>query len=75
MLNHIVIMGRLTKDPELRTTQSSSYYKSLLTAASRVIGLCPTTAQAALAPPGRQARPADRSASLRDRIRGCWPRL
>ena len=35
MLNHIVIMGRLTKDPELRTTQSGVSVTSFTLAVDR----------------------------------------
>lgn len=35
MLNHIVIMGRLTKDPELRTTQSGTPVTSFTLAVDR----------------------------------------
>lgn len=35
MLNHIVLMGRLTKDPELRTTQSGTSVASFTVACER----------------------------------------
>ena len=35
MLNHIVVMGRLTKDPELRTTQSGTPVASFTVAVER----------------------------------------
>ena len=38
MLNHIVIMGRLTRDPELRTTQSGISVASFTVAVDRDFG-------------------------------------
>ena len=38
MLNHIVIMGRLTRDPELRTTQSGVSVTSFTVAVDRDFG-------------------------------------
>ncbi len=38
MLNHIVIMGRLTRDPELRTTQSGVNVASFSVAVERDFG-------------------------------------
>ena len=38
MLNHIVIMGRLTRDPELRTTQSGVSLTSFTVAVDRDFG-------------------------------------
>lgn len=38
MLNHIVIMGRLTKDPELRTTQGGTSVASFTVACERDFG-------------------------------------
>ena len=38
MLNHIVIMGRLTRDPELRTTQSGVSVASFTVAVDRDFG-------------------------------------
>ena len=38
MLNHITIMGRLTKDPELRTTQSNVSVCSFTVACDRDFG-------------------------------------
>ena len=38
MLNHIVIMGRLTRDPELRTTQSGVSVASFTVACDRDFG-------------------------------------
>ena len=38
MLNHIVIMGRLTRDPELRTTQSGVSVASFTAAVDRDFG-------------------------------------
>ena len=38
MLNHITIMGRLTRDPELRTTQSGVSVASFTTAVDRDFG-------------------------------------
>ncbi|MCR5090174.1 MAG: single-stranded DNA-binding protein [Oscillospiraceae bacterium] len=38
MLNHIVIMGRLTRDPELRTTQSGVNVASFTVAVDRDFG-------------------------------------
>ncbi len=38
MLNHIVIMGRLTRDPEMRTTQSGATVTSFTVAVDRDFG-------------------------------------
>ena len=38
MLNHIVIMGRLTRDPELRTTQGGVNVASFTVAVERDFG-------------------------------------
>ena len=38
MLNHIVVMGRLTRDPELRTTQSGVNVASFTVAVDRDFG-------------------------------------
>ena len=38
MLNHIIIMGRLTRDPELRTTQSGVSVTSFTVAVDRDFG-------------------------------------
>ncbi|MBQ4372412.1 MAG: single-stranded DNA-binding protein, partial [Firmicutes bacterium] len=38
MLNHIVIMGRLTRDPELRSTQSGVSVASFTVAVDRDFG-------------------------------------
>ena len=38
MLNHIVLMGRLTRDPELRTTQSGISVSSFRIAVERDFG-------------------------------------
>lgn len=38
MLNHIVLMGRLTKDPELRTTQQGTNVASFPVAVERDFG-------------------------------------
>ena len=38
MLNHIVVMGRLTRDPELRTTQSGVSVTSFTVAVDRDFG-------------------------------------
>ena len=38
MLNHIVIMGRLTRDPELRTTQAGVSVTSFTVAVDRDFG-------------------------------------
>lgn len=38
MLNHITLMGRLTKDPEMRTTQSGKSVSTFTLAVDRDIG-------------------------------------
>ena len=38
MLNHIIIMGRLTRDPEMRTTQSGVAVASFILAVDRDFG-------------------------------------
>ena len=40
MLNHIVLMGRLTRDPELRYTQSQIPVASFRLAVDRDFGVC-----------------------------------
>ena len=65
MLNHIVIMGRLTRDPELRTTQSGVSVASFTVAVDRDFGGRDGGERQTdflMSPPG--ARPVSLSASI-----------